>query len=74
MITEGAVFDAIQTINWSYGRGDLIGFDPARKTATRRIPVSQSAGFWETRRYTVNGNRVRFLGHTRKLGQVSCSI
>ena len=67
MITDGNLFDALQAINWSYGRGDLIGFDPATQIATRRIPATQRTGFLETRRYAVRGGRVRFLGHARTL-------
>jgi hypothetical protein len=70
MITDGNLFDALQAINWSYGRGGLIGFDPITQTVTRRIPTTQRTGFLETRRYAVKGNQLRFLGHTRKLAMI----
>jgi hypothetical protein len=69
MTTHGILFDVLQSINWSYGRGELVGLDPATRTTTRRIPTTQRTGFLETRRFAVNGCRLRFLGHTRRLEQ-----
>ena len=67
MTTNGILFDALQAMNWSYGRGALVGFDPATRIAIRRIPTTQRAGFLETRRYAVKEQRITFLGHVRKL-------
>jgi hypothetical protein len=65
VITEGKLFDMLQAINWSYGRGDFIGYDPATERATFQCTSCAP----ETRKYAIIGDKVRFCGHTRKFNK-----
>lgn len=65
------VLEVLKTINWSYGRGEVVSVNLDNSVATRRVPVSQSGGFSETRNFELirKGDRltVRFLGHQKTI-------
>ena len=74
------LLDALQRINWNYGRGDIRAYrldpDNGSRTVTgvayRRIPMAQRTSVTcaiirEERRFRVIGQTVHFLGHQRRL-------
>ena len=54
-------------MNWRFGRGEIKRVNFQTSTVTRRIPVTQSTGFDETRKFRVGGDTVHFLGHQSNL-------
>jgi len=75
-IPDADLLNTLERINRNHGRGKVIAYtlDPddgsgqAAGYATRRIPVTQTTGSYEYRRFRVVGSTVHFLRHQMKLG------
>jgi hypothetical protein len=65
--TVEALKDTLTRMNWHMGRGNLYAFvfDTNRKGGT----VSRSFQYGsDTRNFSIDGDEIRFLGKTRKIG------
>ncbi len=64
--------DTLRRINSYYGRGEIIRIVPDDNGGVAVIEYGWvgrgQKPFQESKRFTVNGNRVRFRGVTRKIG------
>jgi hypothetical protein len=64
--------DTLQRINYHYGRGEIIRIVPDDNGGTAIINYGWvgrgQRPLQESRRFTVNGNRIRFRGMARTIG------
>jgi len=63
------MLQALQRLNWNYGRGTVVGYNLAAGTVERSIQWGQSAAtaIVETRRFRFDGKTVFFLGHQQRI-------
>lgn len=69
-MTNHQLADVLNKLNWHYGRGEIVEVYRAERYVIRRVPVTQSRGFEEKRRFRIDGNTVHFLGHQRTVPYV----
>ena len=58
--------ETLERINWHYGKGELIRI--GKRVCVRRIPITHATARYDYPKYSLNGTRVTFLGHTRTIG------
>jgi len=61
---DTAIWDTLVRINNHYGKGDIVEVDLTNHEVIRHMPFAGT----DVRGYSVNGNRVTFLGQTRTIG------
>lgn len=60
---KSQIVDALNSLNWNYGRGDIIAVNVAKRTFTRKPFQCRP----EVRSFKIVGKSVHALGHQRKV-------
>ena len=61
------LLDALNALNWSYGKGDIIGFEKVNESGHDGTVVCKLQFGQQRARFTVKNGTVYFRGHQKKL-------